>query len=194
MDTCRLRRLSWSARWSARRRSACSDTSGGRSSTITERGSSSPSTGTSSGPGAAASIARGAVDPALGGGEHGERHRAQVAQRLVAVLAGAELDLGHRVEPDLAVDVDQHRDLDAVADREREPLEQLAARGDLAGQRLQEAGQVGDVEVEQRAGDQLGDAAAAVGDDGVADPQRPPEGALDERGAGVGRAAGRAGR
>ena len=42
----------------------------------------------------------------------------------------------------------QHRDLDAVAGREREPLEQLAPRGDLARQRLAEPGQLG---IEQRA-------------------------------------------
>ena len=89
-----------------------------------------------------------------------------VAQRLVAVLARAEVDLRHALEPDRAQRVDQHRDLDAVADREGEALEQLAARRDLAGERLPEPGELGHVEVEERPRDELGHAAAPVGDDG----------------------------
>ena len=59
--------------------------------------------------------------------------------------------------------VDQHRDLDAVAGRERQPLEQLAPRRDLAGERLAHAGELGVEERERRARQQVVDAAAAVG-------------------------------
>ena len=53
--------------------------------------------------------------------------------------------------------------------------------GDLARERLAEAGQLGEVQVEVGAGEQLGDAAAAVGLGRVADAERAPEVALDER-------------
>ena len=46
----------------------------------------------------------------------------------MAVLALAEVALGERVETVAAQRVDQHGDLDAVADRERDRLEQLPAR------------------------------------------------------------------
>ena len=98
----------------------------------------------------------------------------------MAVLARAEIDLRHPLEPDGAFGVDQHRDLDPVADREREPLEQRARRGHLARERLAEPRELGEVQIEVRAREQLGDAAAAVGVDRVADAVRSPEVALDE--------------
>ena len=67
------------------------------------------------------------------------------------------------VEPDRAQGVDEHGDLDAVADRERQRLQQRPAGRRLARQRLLEPGQRRDVEVQQRAGHQLGDAAALAG-------------------------------
>ena len=145
--------------------------------------------GTSSGPGTASSpcVRRSAA------ASTSSAIRDEVGERLVAVLARAEVHLRHPLEPDGALGVDQHRDLDAVADREREPLQQLARRRDLARERLAEAGELGEVQVQVGAGEQLGDAAAAVGVGRVADPQRAPEVALDERDA-ARSAAGRAGR
>ena len=61
----------------------------------------------------------------------------------MAVAVGVEVDLGDAVEADVVEDVEQHRDLDAVAGRERQPLEQRAARGDLAGERLADAASAG---------------------------------------------------
>jgi hypothetical protein len=54
-----------------------------------------------------------------------------------------EIDLRHPVEADLGVGVEEHRDLDAVAGGERDPLEQRAPGSDLAGERLVEAGELG---------------------------------------------------
>ena len=99
----------------------------------------------------------------------------------MGVLALVEVDLGDRVEPGDGIRVDQQADVDAVSGRERQPLEQLAPGGDLAGQRLLHRGQVGIEQVEQRAGGQLGHAAAAVGNRRLAEAKRPPVEALDER-------------
>jgi hypothetical protein len=78
-------------------------------------------------------------------------------------LARAEVGLREGVEADQLLAVEQHGDLDAIADREGQALEQLASRGDLAGQRLREAGEPGAVQVQQRAGHELGHAAALAG-------------------------------
>ena len=99
----------------------------------------------------------------------------------MAILARAEVDLRHPLQADGAQDVDQHRDLDAVADRERDRFEHGALGGDLARQRLPEPGELREVEVQVRAGQQFRHAAAAVGLDGVARAERAPEVALDER-------------
>ena len=96
------------------------------------------------------------------GPQHRVRHRTEIAQRLVGVLADVEVDLGERVEPDQLVGVDQQSDVDAVAGHERQLLEQLARGGDLAGQRLLHRRQVRVEEVQQRSGGQLGHATAAV--------------------------------
>ena len=66
--------------------------------------------------------------------QHREGHRAEVAQRLVGVLAHVQVDLRDRVEAEQRVGVDQQRDVDAVAGDERQPLEQLAPGRDLARQ------------------------------------------------------------
>ena len=100
--------------------------------------------------------------PDLGG------HPAEPQVVVVPVPSFAEVDLRHGVEPDGVQRVDQQRDLDAVAGGERQPLQQVAAGGVLAGERLDEAGQLRPVQVQQRPGDQLGDASAAGGmDDGA---------------------------
>ena len=70
--------------------------------------------------------------------------------------------LRQRVETTGTKRVDQESDLDSVANRKRQRLEQLASRGALSGQRLGEAGKPWLVEVEQRSGHQLGHPAALV--------------------------------
>ena len=57
------------------------------------------------------------------------------------------------------VHVDQHRDLDPVARGEGDALEHVAGGGDLARKRLAEAGELREVEVQVRAGEEFGDAA-----------------------------------
>ena len=166
-----------------------SPASGGRSSASAARTSKSRPAGVSSGPGTASCrCARGVRRrPAP------RTPSAKRAQRLVAVLARAEVDLGHALEADRAQRVDQHRDLDAVADRERQLLEQRAAGGHLAGQRLAEAGQLGEVEVEQRAGHAARSRGRrSSGADLAADAEGPAEVGLDERELGSRQAAGRA--
>ena len=78
-----------------------------------------------------------------------------------------------RVEPDGVEHVEQHRDLDAVAGRERQPLEQRAARRDLAGERLAHSRQRGIEDRQGRPGEQVVDATAAVREHDVALLERP---------------------
>jgi hypothetical protein len=80
----------------------------------------------------------------------------------VAVLPGAEIDLGHPFQAHLLVDIDHHADLHAVPGEERHPPHQLTAPGELAAQRLHEAGQFRIEEVDQGLGHELGDAPAPV--------------------------------
>ena len=113
------------------------------------------------------------------------RHGASTAcaidlKRLMAVLTRAEVGLRHGVDSDRAQRVGHHRDLDAVADREAERLEQRPPRRRLTGQRLAEPGELRDVEVEKRPGDELGHPPAAVQDADLADPERPAERPLHE--------------
>jgi hypothetical protein len=98
----------------------------------------------------------------------------------VAVDVGVEIHLGHSVEPDLFEHVEQHHDLNAVAGRERQPLEQRAPRGDLAGQRLAHTGERRVEDGERRTREQMVHAAAAVGQRDVALAKRPPVEGLDE--------------
>ena len=95
-------------------------------------------------------------------------------------MARRDARLGERAEPGVAQRVDEQRDLHAVARGEGQRLEQRAVRGELAGERLREPGQLRHVQVEQRASHELRHAAALVGRDMAADQQRPREGALDE--------------
>ena len=66
------------------------------------------------------------------------------------------------VQADLAPGVDQHRDLDPVAGRERQALEQLAPRGDLAGERLAHARELRVEQRQRRTRRQVVDAPATV--------------------------------
>ena len=112
--------------------------------------------------------------------EHGVAHGRECVEGLVAVLARAEVGLREGVEADELLGIQQHGDLHAVADGESQALEQLASRGDLAGQGLREAGEPGAMQVQQRAGHQLGHAAALAGQHVAAGGERPLEGAFDQ--------------
>ncbi len=81
----------------------------------------------------------------------------------MTVLAAPEFDLCQPVEADDAPCVNQHRDLDAVADAERDLLEQRAARGELACQGLVEHRKLRRVQVEHRSREQLGHAPPTMG-------------------------------
>ena len=102
-------------------------------------------------------------------------------QRLMAVLPLPRSACARASMPTRSMGVEEHRDLHAVADRERQALQQRAARGDLACEWLYEPGKLGAVQVQQGPREQLGDAPAAARQDGLTDPERPPEAALHER-------------
>ena len=92
--------------------------------------------------------------------------------------ADAEVDLGERAEAAEPQQVDEQPDLHAVAGDERHLLQGRAAAGVLAAQRLDEPGQLRPQRVEQRAGGQLGDPAAAGGLHRAVDLERPGVAAL----------------
>ena len=117
------------------------------------------SVGSTAGPAPVSVHARERGLPDLGG------HPSEALVVVVAVPPLAEVDLRDRVEPDGVERVDEQADLDAVAGGERQALQQRAAGGVLAGERLHEAGELRPVQVEQRTRDQLGDATAAPGVD-----------------------------
>ena len=68
--------------------------------------------------------------------QHVDRLGAQLVQRPVAVDALAEVDLGQAIHPEMLRHVDQQAELDPVAVREAELLEDPAVRRGLARQRL----------------------------------------------------------
>ena len=100
-------------------------------------------------------------------------HLRQVRQRLVAVDPPLEVDLPDRRQPGVLEDVDEQADLDGVAGEERQRLEQRPPAGVLPGQRLDDARQLGEEEVDERPCHQLGDAPAALRLQGVALADRP---------------------
>ena len=73
----------------------------------------------------------------------------------------AEVDLRDRVAPEALDDVDEQPELDAPTFDERQHLERVAPRRVLAAERLHDVGELREQQREQRAGDELGDAAAA---------------------------------
>ena len=84
--------------------------------------------------------------------------------------AALEVDLAEALDPDPLGDVDQVPDLDRVAGEERDLLEQRPPPGVLAGERLDQPGQLREEEVDQRPRDELRDpAAAALLEDAVLD-------------------------
>src|SRR5207248_7500164 len=100
----------------------------------------------------------------------------QLVERPVAVLAGAEVDLGGHVGAELRGDVDEQGDVDAIALDERELLEQLAPAGVLAAQGLHDRRQLREQQRQRGTGDELGDTSAPVA--GIA--RRPVVEALHE--------------
>ena len=109
----------------------------------------------------------------IGGAEHLGGHHAERVLGLLAVGAGAEVDLRQRVDAVRVDGVEEDGDLDAVPGGERQRLEQRATTGVLAGERLHQSGQLGAVQPEQRTGDQLGDPTAVLLDAAVVADDRP---------------------
>jgi hypothetical protein len=107
-------------------------------------------------------------------------HHAQGCERLVRVVVAVEIHLGEAVEPNRLPRVEQHRDLHAVAGRERESLEQPLPRRDLARQRLTDPGELGIEDRERRAREQVVDAATPFGQLDLADTKRAAVVRLDE--------------
>jgi hypothetical protein len=70
--------------------------------------------------------------------------------------------LSERIKADEIEQVHQHGDFHAVARHERHPVQHRPPGGGFPGQRPHEAGEIGPEEVEQRPGEQLRDAAAAL--------------------------------
>ena len=106
-----------------------------------------------------------ALDARQQGEVHLGRHLAQGGVGAVPVPPAAQVDLDHRGQAGELVHVDEHGDLDAVPGHERHPFEQRPAPGVLTGERLDEAGQLRPVQVEQGACHQLGHPAAAGRED-----------------------------
>ena len=98
----------------------------------------------------------------------------------MVVVADVEVDLRHPGRAaELVAGVEEHGGLDRVAGRERQPVEEVAARRHLPRERLDETGELGEEQVDQRAGDELGHAAtAALAEDAALD-DRPLVVALD---------------
>src|SRR5215207_1840742 len=107
-------------------------------------------------------------------------HAREIPQRLVPVLAGAEVDLGHRIQPDHLEDVYHDPGLHRVAGEERDGGEQLPVGDELPGEGLHEAGELGVEEVEQRLGRELRDPPTAVQLYGLVALERTPVGGLDK--------------
>ena len=91
-----------------------------------------------------------------------EAHPRQTLEFLVAVDPPLQVHLAQPLEPAPIGDVDEVADLDGVAGEEGERLEQAPPAGVLARERLDQAGQLGEEEVDQRPRDQLGDPSAAA--------------------------------
>src|SRR5262245_2943483 len=76
--------------------------------------------------------------------------------------APLEVDLAEALDPDPLGGVDEVADLDRVAREERDRLEQRPTPRVLPGERLDETGQLGVEEVDERPGDELRHATAAA--------------------------------
>src|SRR5215211_2961181 len=112
--------------------------------------------------------------------QHRVGHAGEVPQGLVPVLAGTEIDLRHRLEPDHLEDVYHDPGLDRVAGEERDGGEELPVGDELPCEGLHEACELGVEEVEERFGRQLRNPASTVQLHGLMALERTPVGGLDE--------------
>ena len=87
----------------------------------------------------------------------------ELGQGPVPVDPDPEVDLGDRLHPEERGHVDQQGQLDGVAVGQPALLEHPPGGGGLAGQGLLDAGQVGEEQVDDGSGHELGDPAAPVG-------------------------------
>src|ERR1700684_448385 len=81
----------------------------------------------------------------------------------MAVAVDLQVHLRHSLEADRTPDVDQHRDLHAIAGREWDALEQLAARPHLPREWLAHPRELWIEECQRRSRHQVVDAAAPLG-------------------------------
>src|SRR5918995_1475246 len=110
--------------------------------------------------------------------KHGVGHAREISQGLVPVLAGAEVDLGHRLQPDHLEDVYHDPGLHRVAGEERDGGEELPFGDELPGEGLHEARELGIEEVEEGLGRELRDPPSAIQLHGLVALERPPVGGL----------------
>ena len=94
--------------------------------------------------------------------EDHEAHPRQALQLLVAVHPPLQVDLAKAVQAEPLREVDEVADLDRVAGEERDRLEMLAPARVLAGERLDQARQLGEEQVDERPRHELRDPAAAA--------------------------------
>src|SRR5215218_7069404 len=94
--------------------------------------------------------------------QHRVGHAGEVPQGLVPVLAGTEIDLRHRLEPDHLEDVYHDPGLDRVAGEERDGGEELPVGDELPCEGLHEACELGVEEVEERFGRELRNPPSAI--------------------------------
>jgi hypothetical protein len=99
----------------------------------------------------------------------------------MVVLASVEIHLADRIEPTVSVGIDQQSDVDSVASKERQSLDQLTPHRKLASQRLAHSCKVGVEEVEERPGCELCYPATAFGQRYPSLAKRPAVEALYQR-------------
>src|SRR5207247_158796 len=109
-----------------------------------------------------------------------EAHLREREEILIAMDALAHVDLRDRVEARALERVDEQPGLDAVPGEERELLEQRATAALLAGERLHDARELREEEVEHRSRRELGHASAAGRLQLTARPDGPLVEGLDE--------------
>src|SRR5438067_11270366 len=100
-------------------------------------------------------------------------HLGQRPERLVAVNSLLQVHLAQAAQTILLEQVDEQPGLHPVAREEGHARQRRATTRVLAGQRLQEARQLREEQVQQRSGGQLRHAATAAALDRAAEPQRP---------------------
>src|SRR3990167_4964435 len=95
--------------------------------------------------------------------DNGERHLAQGRQRLVAMDALFEIDLGDGPEAKGIEEIDQQAGLNAVSGKKRDLLQGRSPAAVLARQGLENPGQLGEKKIQERPRGKLGHPAPALG-------------------------------